>query len=84
MEIIFHKDFKKRFAKLPTKIQKQFAFRLEIFLKDTTNPMLHNHSVDKRFTDCRSINITGDYRAILRETDDDVIFIAIGTHSELY
>ena len=84
MEINFHKDFKKKLKKLAPKVQNQFYERLEVFMKDRTNATLKNHSVDKTFTDCRSINVTGDYRAIFKEENGVVIFIKIGTHSELY
>lgn len=53
-------------------------------MKDNTNAILNNHSVDKAFTDCRSINVTGDYRAIFKEENNVIIFLKIGTHSELY
>jgi mRNA-degrading endonuclease YafQ of YafQ-DinJ toxin-antitoxin module len=45
---------------------------------------LNNHSVDTAFADCRSINVTGDYRAIFHENKETVTFMTIGTHSELY
>jgi addiction module RelE/StbE family toxin len=84
MEVIFHKQFKKKLEKLPRKIRDQFYDRLELFIKDQNHKMLNNHSVDKAFTNCRSINVTGDYRAIFEENQNIVTFIIIGTHSELY
>jgi len=48
------------------------------------HPLLNNHDVSKVYTGCRSINITGDYRAIFQDEGEIVIFITIGTHSELY
>ncbi len=84
MEVIFHKQFRKKLKKLPHKVQNQFYNRLEIFIKDQNHKTLNNHSVDKAFSDCRSISVTGDYRAIFKEQSKTVIFITIGTHSELY
>ncbi len=84
MEIVFHKNFKKKLKKLSPKIQDQFCDRLETFIEDKNHKTLNNHSVDKIFTDCRSINVTGDYRAIFKEDGDVVNFVNIGTHSELY
>ncbi len=46
--------------------------------------LLHNHSVHPNFDFGKSINITGDYRAIYVEYGDTVVFTEIGTHSELY
>jgi len=85
MRPFYSRDFKKQFQKLPKKIQNCFRERLEIFLNNKFHPLLNNHRVEKRFPGCRSINVTGNYRAIFKETSDDSItFILIGTHSELY
>lgn len=84
MDVYLHRTFLKKFKKLSPKIQDKFEERLELFLKNSTHPSLNNHSVEKRFPDCRSINITGDYRAIFKLQKDTVTFITIGTHSELY
>ena len=84
MRIKYEKRFEKEFTKLPKKIKEQFYFRSELFVSDPTHPLLHNHSVDKAFPDCRSLNITSDYRAIFFQINDTVIFIAIGTHPQLY
>ena len=74
----------KRFDKIPLKIQDQFYERLDLFLKDKFNKTLDNHSVNKAYPNCRSINVNGDYRAIFQEQGNTAIFITIGTHSELY
>ena len=85
MEPFLHKSFKKQFAKLPPKVKKKFFERVDMFLKDKFNPILSNHSVDSVYPGCRSINITGDYRALYEpQTEDFVVFTKIGTHSELY
>ena len=84
MEVVFHKQFKKKLKKLHHKIRDRFYDRLELFLKNKGHETLNNHSVDKAFPNCRSINVTGDYRAIFEEEKNIVTFIIIGTHSELY
>jgi len=84
MEIKFKKRFQKDFKKLLPKIKEKFYERLEIFINNKFDIILNNHSVNKAFSDCRSINITGDYRAIFKDDGDAVFFITIGTHSELY
>lgn len=84
MQIVYHKKFKKRFQQLPQKIQEQFDARLALFMQNKFDPRLNNHSVEQAYPDCRSINVTGDYRAIFFEREDRVIFITIGTHSRLY
>jgi addiction module RelE/StbE family toxin len=85
MIIVFQNIFKKKFKKLSSKIKDQFDERLILFQKNKFDPILNNHSVEKRFPDCRSVNITGDYRVIFKEEKEDMyIFVNIGTHSELY
>ena len=84
MEVIFHKTFKKRFAKLLKSIQRQASERIYIFSQNPTDPILNNHLVEKRFPGCRSINVTGDYRAIFKIQEASAIFINIGSHSDLY
>lgn len=84
MELILHKIFKRNFKKLPSKVQNKFFEKIEIFKNDKFHIILNNHSVEKIFPGCRSINITGDYRAIFEDFGDTIIFLHIGTHSELY
>lgn len=84
MNAYVHRSFLKKFKKLPAKVQDKFEERLDLFLQDPTNQLLNNHSVEKAFPECRSINITGDYRAIYKLLGDTATFISIGTHSELY
>lgn len=84
MEIELHRKFKKKLYKIPPKIQEQFLEKVEIFIQDKYNETLENHSVDPTFPGCRSINITGDYRAIFSEDGDIITFVAIGTHAQLY
>ena len=85
MTTVFQGTFRKKFKKLSPKIKNKFYDRLVLFDENKFNPILNNHSVEKRFPGCRSINITGDYRAIFKEEQGNVYtFINIGTHSELY
>ena len=84
MQFLLHRVFQKRFEKLPLKIREQFFERAEIFCKDTYAEILQNHSVDNVYPNCRSINITGDVRALYKVQGNIAIFVNIGTHSELY
>ena len=84
MEVRFHRNFEKKFSKLPPKIQQRFYNRSRIFFKNKSEKTLNNHEVDAAFPGCRSINITGDYRAIFHEQGGVATFITIGTHADLY
>lgn len=85
MLINYSRTFKKMFKKLPVGLQDKFEERLFLFIQDTHHPLLHNHSLDGEWIGCRSINITGDFRAVFEEiAREHCEFVAIGTHSELY
>ncbi|MBI2045914.1 MAG: type II toxin-antitoxin system mRNA interferase toxin, RelE/StbE family [Parcubacteria group bacterium] len=85
MQFIYSRRFKKEFSLLPAKIQKMASARLTIFSQNTNHPILNNHFLSGEYRDCRSINITGNYRIILQMIDGDVCYlIALGTHTKLY
>ena len=85
MEIRLHRNFIKKYILLPKKIKEKFKERRNVFVENKFDPILNNHNVEKRFPGCRSINVTGDYRAIFKEDKRNVFtFVNIGTHSELY
>jgi addiction module RelE/StbE family toxin len=86
MEPVLHKSFKKQFKRLPPKVKAHFFERVDLFLDNQSHPLLNNHSVESIYPGLRSINITGDYRALYKVNNNGniVIFMKIGTHSELY
>ena len=89
MKIDFAKSFIKLHKKAPIKIQEAWEKRLELFLKDQFYPLLKNHQLAGEYKGHRSINITGDWRAIFTETLDEegsktILFKFIGTHNQLY
>lgn len=85
MIIIFSKEFKKDFKKLSDKTKIQFQERLEIFQEDQNNPQLNNHKLHGKYDGFYSINISGNIRVIYEQKEkNNVLFIKIGTHSQLY
>lgn len=85
MNIYFHKNFEKNFKRLDKKIQKKFYIRLELFSKNPFSKILNNHALKGKYLDYRSINVTGDYRALYKQLDgDSVEFGVIHAHSNLY
>jgi len=84
MKTLFYKKFKKQYKKLRA-IQKKVDERLVLFAKDPFDPILNNHGLAGKYEGCRSINITGNYRAIYELVNDNTAyFIALGTHPTLY
>lgn len=84
MNISSNKDFEKDYKKLSKNIQQKFKERILLFQKDQFNPVLNNHSLKGRYLGYRSLNVTGDMRAIYRKTGQEVMFVAIDSHSNLY
>jgi len=86
MKITYHTYFKKLYKKQSQKIQKKIDKSLKLFKEDISHPQLKNHILHGKFKGCRSINAGGDIRLIFREKDTyiEVLFVDLGTHSELY
>ena len=85
MRVDFTKSFYKQYQKLPKKTQAQFTKRLGLFISDQKTPILKVHSLMGDYRGCSSFNVTGDIRAVFKvQTSQVALFIAIGSHSELY
>ena len=85
MKVVKHRLFEKSFQKAPTEIKLKFNERIKVFYQNATDAILENHVLQGKYTGCRSIKITGDWRVIYREiSHDTAVLINIGTHSQLY
>lgn len=85
MSIYIKKRCKKKLSKLTQKQKDRFTERLVLFRKEPYNRILRNHSLSGKYEGFRSINISGDFRAIYYKTSKgDYIFVDIGNYSELY
>lgn len=84
MKIVYPKRFLRHFDNQPVKIQDKFLARITLFTENKFNPILHNHALSGKYEGCRSINITGDVRAIFQDRGEIIVFACLGTHSQLY
>ncbi len=85
MSIDFHKNFSKKLKRMSQKEQEKVKQKLTLFLENCYDPLLNNHALKGKYLDYRSINITGDLRAIYKcLTEEEIIFVDIDTHSNLY
>jgi len=84
MVITYHKKFVKQSKNLPSKIKEKLTQRLKIFGQDEHNSILNNHSLAGKYQGYRSINITGDLRALYQKEGNIVTFVSIDSHSNLY
>lgn len=79
------KTFDKQYAKLNKKNKVRFKSKIELFISNPFDKQLRNHPLKGKYLGYRSINITGDLRALYRiEGNTVTIFAFIGTHSQLY
>ena len=89
MSIKYSATFKKQYKKAPRKIQEKVKERISLFVQNPTNQLLNNHALTGKFQGYRSINITGDWRAIYSmrinlNSKREYYFELVGTHSQLY
>jgi mRNA-degrading endonuclease YafQ of YafQ-DinJ toxin-antitoxin module len=85
MRVDFHRNFDKRLAKLNLKQKEQFKLRLVVFVQDQYKSELNNHALKGKFQGYRSINVTGDIRAVsIPHNENHSEFVDIGSHSQLY
>lgn len=84
MIIQYHKNFSKKYKKLSAKLQAKTQKQISLFINSPYAPQLRNHPLKGKYKNYRSINITGDWRAIFKENNIIIIFVELGTHSELF
>ncbi|OHB10942.1 MAG: hypothetical protein A3G05_02275 [Candidatus Zambryskibacteria bacterium RIFCSPLOWO2_12_FULL_45_14] len=84
MQIILRPSFKKGYKKLSKRLQEKADQKLTIFVGEPFAKILNNHELHDEYAGCRSVNVTGDCRAIYYMKGSVAVFIRIGTHSELF
>ncbi len=81
----FHKSFDKQFVKLNATQKKQATDAIILFLESPMDVSLRNHPLKGEWLNYRSISASADLRIHYRILDETkVLFVAIGTHSQLY
>lgn len=85
MKAHFHKRLAKDLSRLDAKIEFAFENRIELFIINPYDIRLNNHPLKGKWSGYRSINISGDIRALYKEiADEEVVFTNIGSHNYLY
>ncbi len=88
MKIRLYRGFKKAY-KLRIVSDKQLvtktAQRIALFKSDPKNPTLKDHGLIGAKKELRAFSITGDIRLVyLPVSKEEVIFIDIGSHNQVY
>ena len=84
MTVSYSKNFIKQAKKLDVEVRDKLYKNILLFSSNPLHPRLRNHSLRGKFRQYRSIDITGDVRALYIQLDDEAIFDTVGTHSQLY
>lgn len=88
MEIKFHPRFKKAYKTRIAQNQKlvhQTEERIALFKSNRKNSTLKDHSLSGAKRGLRAFSITGDIRIVyIPISEEEVIFIDIGTHNQVY
>jgi addiction module RelE/StbE family toxin len=85
MKVRISRGFAKQYSSLDNKIKAKFRLALRAWRDDQFASGLNNHALAGEYHGYRSINVTGDFRAIYQmEGPEIAVFVAIGKHSQLY
>lgn len=85
MMLLFSRRFEKQREKLTKPTKRKLSERLRLFAQIPFDPPLENHPLHGAYAGYRSINITGDYRAIYHHESPNIArFIAVDTHHNLF
>lgn len=87
LKIEFAPTFSKKFNKLTRKrpqILHHFSEKLKIFRENPRHPSLKTHKLSGNLKDCYAFSVEKDCRAIFSWEGDEVEFVLIGKHDEVY
>lgn len=84
MRLRRHKSFDRDYQKLRPAQRERLKQALALFVTDPTHPDLYNHPLAGQWVGYRSIAFGGDWRAHYKVVGDEAIFVACGTHNQLY
>ena len=84
MIVSYSKEFIRQSKKLEPSLRQKSKTQIRLFANDPWHPSLRNHALTGKHKEYRSIDITGDIRALYHSENDRVVFDKIGTHSQLY
>lgn len=89
MEVSFSSSFRKAFKKRikSTESERDFWFRLDLFITDPYNQKLKTHKLSGKLKDLWSFSLDYDLRVVFYFTKDKpkkAVLVDIGTHDEVY
>lgn len=80
----FKRDYKVWIKRNPSK-EELLVKVIDLFIIDPFNPALRTHKLKGKLKDCHAFTVEYDLRIIFYfEDSEHVVFIALGTHDEVY
>ena len=87
MEILYHANFLKAYRKRiksNKKLDLLFQNKIQLFIKNYSNPTLKDHELIGEKENYRAFWLTGDYRVVYKKVGSTIILYNIGTHNQVY
>ncbi len=84
MQLRRHKSFEKDYRKLKQAQSERLKQAFRLFMTEPMHPDLYNHPLTGEWKGYRSISFGGDWRAHYKLVNGEAVFVACGTHSQLY
>ncbi len=84
MKVSYTKNFMKQSKKLSPGIRQKLIQRISSFSANPLNSQVRDHPLKGKYKQYRSIDVTGDYRALYLLREDEAVFDIVGAHSQLY
>jgi addiction module RelE/StbE family toxin len=84
MNVSYSKNFIKQTKKLSPEFRQKVLLKINLFSENPLHQELRNHPLKGKYKIYRSIDITGDVRALYLQSESEAVFDVIGTHSQLY
>lgn len=79
----FNKHFKERIKSNPP-LFKRFRERVNLFSKAPNDPILKDHPLKGAKRNLRAFSVAGDIRVVYYKNQDNIYFIDVGTHNQVY
>jgi addiction module RelE/StbE family toxin len=75
--------FNKQRKAAPLEIKQAFRDALDLFAENPNHQALRNHPLIGKYAGFRSIDVTGDWRALYRTESECIIFVEISSSSKI-
>jgi mRNA interferase YafQ len=84
VRISYSRGFTAQAKSLTPEQRRALRAAIELFDANPLHPVLRNHALKGKYKPFRSINVTPDVRALYLQKSHEAVFVAVGTHRQLY